>query len=161
MSVDVSGATRSRRPSRVSDFGRIGIRCLESRRGSRSLRAPPLREQRQPCRWHAPLLLFMGPPAPLGASPFAWLQQSRRRRAGELLTPLGRMRRSRSLEAIGAARDREIAGWVARMGAADAVHVMALFGMGRTAAYRRLRVPCDAGLVERVRLVIGAPSLFL
>src|SRR3954454_11364600 len=47
------------------------------------------------------------------------------------------------------------------MGAADAVHVMGRFGMGRTAAYRLLRVPCDAGLVERVRLVNGAPSLFL
>src|SRR3954453_18139272 len=59
------------------------------------------------------------------------------------------------------ARDREIAGWVARMGAADAEHVMARFGMGRTATYRRMRALADAGLVERVRLVNGAPSLFL
>lgn len=58
-------------------------------------------------------------------------------------------------------RDREIVGWVARMGAVELGHVMARFGMGRTVAYRRLQALAAAGLVERVRLVHGTPALFV
>jgi hypothetical protein len=58
-------------------------------------------------------------------------------------------------------RDVEILGWIARMGAVEAGHVMERFCMGRTAGYRRLAALADAGLVERVGLVYGAPSLFL
>lgn len=58
-------------------------------------------------------------------------------------------------------RDREIASWIARMGAIDVEHVMARFGMGRTAAYRRLNALAGVGLVEPVRLVHGASSLFI
>lgn len=37
------------------------------------------------------------------------------------------------------ARDRELVGWIGRFGAVEAEQVMGRFGMGRTAAYRRLR----------------------
>lgn len=56
-------------------------------------------------------------------------------------------------------RDIEIVDWVGRIGAADPVHVMARFGMGRTVTYRRLAALEDAGLVERSRLLHAQAGL--
>jgi hypothetical protein len=58
-------------------------------------------------------------------------------------------------------RDGELVEWLGRLGAAGVEHVMAGFGMGRTVAYRRLAVCVGAGVLERVRLVHGEPSLYV
>jgi hypothetical protein len=58
-------------------------------------------------------------------------------------------------------RDGELVEWLGRMGAAGVAHVMARFGMGRTVAHRRLSVCVQAGVLERVRLVHGEPSLYV
>ncbi|MCW2984103.1 MAG: hypothetical protein JWR63_1673 [Conexibacter sp.] len=56
-------------------------------------------------------------------------------------------------------RDTEVVDWIGRLGAADPGHVMARFGMGRTATYRRLAALEAAGLVERSRLLHAQPGL--
>ena len=58
-------------------------------------------------------------------------------------------------------RDREMVEWIGRLGAAGAADVMARFGMGRTAAYRRLAALVDAGLLATVRLLYGQPALYV
>jgi len=58
-------------------------------------------------------------------------------------------------------RDTEIVRWVGVLGAAGAEDIMGRFGMGRTVAYRRLRILVHAGLVERVRLLHAQPALYV
>jgi|tagenome__1003787_1003787.scaffolds.fasta_scaffold20821008_2 hypothetical protein len=58
-------------------------------------------------------------------------------------------------------RDRAIVAWVGRLGAASAVDVMARFGMGRTATYRRLAALVDQGVLATVRLLYGQPALYV
>lgn len=58
-------------------------------------------------------------------------------------------------------RDREIVEWVGRLGAACAPDVMARFAIGRSAAYRRLGVLADAGLLRSVRLLHARPALLV
>jgi hypothetical protein len=58
-------------------------------------------------------------------------------------------------------RDRGIVEWVGRLGAAAAGDVMARFGMGRTAAYRRLAALVDYRLISAVRLLHGEPALYV
>ena len=58
-----------------------------------------------------------------------------------------------------ASRDWEIVHWIGRMGAATLDQVRARFALGRTAAYRRVAVAVDAGLVERVSLLRAQPAL--
>jgi hypothetical protein len=58
-------------------------------------------------------------------------------------------------------RDRAIVEWVGRLGAARAADVMAQFGMGRTAAYRRLSALVECGLLDAVRLLHGEPALYV
>jgi hypothetical protein len=53
-------------------------------------------------------------------------------------------------------RDRSVVEWVASIGAVSAQDVMARFGVGRTAGYRRLRTLVDHALLTRERLVRGA-----
>jgi DNA-binding IclR family transcriptional regulator len=43
--------------------------------------------------------------------------------------------------------------WIGRLGAAGATDVMARFGMGRTAAYRRLAALVDQGVLATERLL--------
>jgi hypothetical protein len=58
-------------------------------------------------------------------------------------------------------KDAEIVGWVGRLGAAGAEHVMARFGMGRSWAYARLsRLVCD-GLLEQKTLLYRQPGLYI
>jgi hypothetical protein len=56
-------------------------------------------------------------------------------------------------------RDRELVCFIGRHGAVAIEHVMASMGVGRTAAYRRVSVCVEAGLLERLDLVRGEPSL--
>ena len=58
-------------------------------------------------------------------------------------------------------RDRAIVAWVGRLGAASAVDVMARFGMGRTATYRRLAALVDQGVLATVRLLYGQTALYV
>jgi hypothetical protein len=58
-------------------------------------------------------------------------------------------------------RDRAIAEWIARLGAASAADVMARFGMGRTATYRRLAALVDQGVLATERLLYGEPALYV
>ena len=58
-------------------------------------------------------------------------------------------------------RDRAVVEWIGRLGAAGAADVMARFGMGRTATYRRLAALVDAGLLAAERLLYGQPALYL
>ena len=58
-------------------------------------------------------------------------------------------------------RDRAIVEWIGRLGAAGAADVMARFGMGRTAAYRRLAALVDQGLLATARLLHGEPALYV
>ena len=58
-------------------------------------------------------------------------------------------------------RDRAVVEWIGRLGAAGAADVMARFGMGRTAAYRRLAALVDAGLLASERLLYGQPALYV
>ncbi|HST33315.1 MAG TPA: helix-turn-helix domain-containing protein [Solirubrobacteraceae bacterium] len=57
------------------------------------------------------------------------------------------------------ARDQEIVGWIARLGAAGAEHVQARFGMGRSQAYSRLSALTREGLLEQKRLLHRTPGL--
>jgi hypothetical protein len=58
-------------------------------------------------------------------------------------------------------RDRAIVEWIGRLGAAGATEVMARFGMGRTATYRRLAALVDQGLLASERLLYGEPALYV
>jgi len=51
--------------------------------------------------------------------------------------------------------------WIGRTGAAQAEDVMAHMGTGRTATYRRLATCTDAGLLARLRLLHGQPSVYV
>jgi hypothetical protein len=58
-------------------------------------------------------------------------------------------------------KDAEIVGWVGRVGAAGAEHVMGRFGMGRSWAYARLsRLVADGLLVQR-SLLYRQPGLYV
>ena len=58
-------------------------------------------------------------------------------------------------------KDAEIVGWIGRIGAAGAEHVMARFGMGRSWCYARLSsLVADGLLVQRV-LLYREPGLYL
>jgi hypothetical protein len=58
-------------------------------------------------------------------------------------------------------KDGEIVGWVGRMGAAGAEHVMARFGMGRSWAYARLAGMVRGGLLEKQTLLYQRPGLYV
>jgi hypothetical protein len=58
-------------------------------------------------------------------------------------------------------RDRAIVEWIGRLGVAGAADVMARFGMGRTATYRRLAALVDRGLLATLRLLYGQPALYV
>jgi hypothetical protein len=57
-------------------------------------------------------------------------------------------------------RDRSVVRWVAVIGAASALDVIARFRLGRTVGYRRLAALVDLGLLSRQRLVYGQPALY-
>jgi hypothetical protein len=59
------------------------------------------------------------------------------------------------------ARDRSLVEWIGRFGAVEAEQVMAWFGMGRTATYRRLRACVQAGLLVHARVLHGEPGLYV
>lgn len=56
-------------------------------------------------------------------------------------------------------RDRELVRFVGRHGAVAMDHVMAAMGVGRTAAYRRVAASVERGLLDRLDLLRGEPSL--
>jgi hypothetical protein len=56
-------------------------------------------------------------------------------------------------------RDRELVRFVGRHGAVAMDHVMARMGVGRTAAYRRVGACMERGLLDRLDLLRGEPSL--
>jgi hypothetical protein len=56
-------------------------------------------------------------------------------------------------------RDWELVRFVGAYGAVAIEHVMAALGVGRTAAYRRVAYCVEAGLLERLDLLRGLPSL--
>ncbi len=56
-------------------------------------------------------------------------------------------------------RDQELVRFVGRHGAVAIEHVMAAMGVGRTAAYRRVGACVERGLLERLALLRGEPSL--
>jgi hypothetical protein len=58
-------------------------------------------------------------------------------------------------------KDAEIVGWVGRLGAAGAEHVMARFGMGRSWAYSRLGRLVADGLLEQKTLLYRKPGLYV
>lgn len=58
-----------------------------------------------------------------------------------------------------AVRDWEIVRWIGRMGAVTLDQVRVRFLLGRTAAYRRVAVCANAGLLDRVETLRGQPSL--
>ena len=58
-------------------------------------------------------------------------------------------------------KDAEIVGWVGRIGAAGAEHVMGQFAMGRSWAYARLSTLVLGGLLERKTLLYRQPGLYI
>jgi hypothetical protein len=58
-------------------------------------------------------------------------------------------------------RDAEIVGWVGRVGAAGAEHVMERFAMGRSWAYARLASLVAGGLLEQRTLLYRKPGLYV
>ncbi len=56
-------------------------------------------------------------------------------------------------------RDRELVGWIARLGAVEIAHVRERFGVGRAVAYELVARSIEAGLLERRALLRGEPSL--
>jgi hypothetical protein len=58
-------------------------------------------------------------------------------------------------------KDAGIVGWIGRLGAADAEHVMARFAMGRSWAYARLSRLVKDGLLEQRTLLYRQPGLYL
>jgi len=65
----------------------------------------------------------------------------------------------RRLPARERCRDWELVGFVGAQGAVAIEHVMAAFGLGRTAAYRRVAGCVEAGLLERLEILRDRPSL--
>jgi hypothetical protein len=61
--------------------------------------------------------------------------------------------------AIRGNRDHELVSFVARHGAVAIAHVMAAMGAGRTATYRRVAACTKRGLLERLELLPGEPTL--
>lgn len=59
------------------------------------------------------------------------------------------------------ARDQEIVGWIARIGAAGAEHVQGRFAIGRSQAYARLSGLSNDGLLEHKQLLHRVPGLLL
>jgi hypothetical protein len=59
------------------------------------------------------------------------------------------------------ARDQEIVGWIARIGAAAAEHVQRRFGIGRSQAYARLAALTRDGLLDQKRLLHRTPGLYV
>jgi hypothetical protein len=59
------------------------------------------------------------------------------------------------------ARDRELVKWIGRFSAVEAKQVMGWFGMGRTAAYRRLRACVESDLLVHRRVLHGEPGLYV
>jgi hypothetical protein len=58
-------------------------------------------------------------------------------------------------------RDAEIVGWLGRIGAASAEHVMARLDMGRSWAYARLSALVRDGLLEPRTLLYRQPGLYI
>src|SRR4051794_21374924 len=58
-------------------------------------------------------------------------------------------------------RDTQIVRWVGVLGAAGTEDIMGRFGVGRTVAYRRLRVLVQARLLDRIRVLHAQPALFV
>jgi hypothetical protein len=58
-------------------------------------------------------------------------------------------------------KDAGIVGWIGRLGAADAEHVMDRFAMGRSWAYARLSRLVKDGLLEQRMLLFRQPGLYL
>jgi len=58
-------------------------------------------------------------------------------------------------------KDAEIAGWIGRLGAAGAEHVMGRFTMGRSAAYEHLSRLVWDGLLEQKVLLYRKPGLYV
>jgi hypothetical protein len=58
-------------------------------------------------------------------------------------------------------RDSEVVGWIGRLGAAGAEHVMGRFAMGRSWAYARLSSLVAGGLLEQRTLLYRQPGLYL
>lgn len=58
-------------------------------------------------------------------------------------------------------KDQELVGWVGRVGAAGAEHVMVRFGMGRSWAYARLSRLVADGLLEQKTLLYRQPGLYV
>jgi len=58
-------------------------------------------------------------------------------------------------------RDAGIVGWIGRLGAAEAEHVMGRFAMGRSWAYTRLSRLVKDGLLEQRTLLYRQPGLYL
>jgi hypothetical protein len=58
-------------------------------------------------------------------------------------------------------KDAGIVGWIGRLGAADAEHVMGRFAMGRSWAYTRLSRLVKDGLLEQRTLLYRRPGLYL
>ncbi len=54
--------------------------------------------------------------------------------------------------------DAEIVGWVGRIGAAGAGHLMAQFGVGRSWASHRLNGSCGTGCSSRRRCSTASPG---
>lgn len=61
---------------------------------------------------------------------------------------------------LATARDLEIVAWLDRLAGASVEQIRARFGLGRTQAYRRLRVLQDHGLVRRRHLSALRPPLY-
>jgi hypothetical protein len=58
-------------------------------------------------------------------------------------------------------KDAQIVGWLGRIGAASAEHVMVRFGMGRSWAYGRLSSLVSGGLLEQRTLLYRQPGLYI
>ena len=58
-------------------------------------------------------------------------------------------------------KDAEIVGWIGRIGAAGAEHVMGRFAMGHSRAYARLSRLVSDGLLEQKVLLYRKPGLYL
>ena len=56
-------------------------------------------------------------------------------------------------------RDRELVGWVGRLGAVEVRQVGERFGVGRSVAYGLVARLIEAGLLERLALLRGEPAL--
>lgn len=56
-------------------------------------------------------------------------------------------------------RDRELVGWVGRLGAVEVRHVQERCGVGRSVAYGLVARLVEAGLLERLALLRGEPAL--